>query len=86
MLSSFTTVLRLRVSRKSSENGDEERCDAPEQWQKLAWVILVELLSYHFPSHVRWIETQDLFFEHYKFEHFVEIGPSPTLTGMAVVR
>jgi 3-oxoacyl-ACP reductase-like protein len=33
---------------------------------------------------VRWIETQDLFFEQYKFERFIEIGPSPTLTGMAV--
>jgi hypothetical protein len=30
---------------------------------------------------VRWIEIQDLFFEHYKFERFVETGPSPTLTG-----
>jgi len=25
-----------------------------------------------------------LFFEQYKFERFIEIGPSPTLTGMAV--
>jgi fatty acid synthase subunit alpha len=33
---------------------------------------------------VRWIETQDLFFQRYKFERFIEIGPSPTLTGMAV--
>jgi 3-oxoacyl-ACP reductase-like protein len=63
---------------------DEERWDAPEQRQKLAWVILVELLSYQFASPVRWIETQDLFFEQYKFERFIEIGPSPTLTGMAV--
>jgi malonyl CoA-acyl carrier protein transacylase len=63
---------------------DEERWDAPEQRQKLAWVLLVELLSYQFASPVRWIETQDLFFEQYKFERFIEIGPSPTLTGMAV--
>ena len=63
---------------------DEEHWDAPEQRQKLAWVILVELLSYQFASPVRWIETQDLFFEEYKFERFIEIGPSPTLTGMAV--
>jgi len=62
---------------------DEERWGAPEQRQKLAWVILVELLSYQFASPVRWIETQDLFFEQYKFERFIEIGPSPTLTGMA---
>ena len=63
---------------------DEEHWDAPEQRQKLAWVLLVELLSYQFASPVRWIETQDLFFGQYKFERFVEIGPSPTLTGMAV--
>ncbi len=62
---------------------DEERWDAPEQRQKLAWVLLVELLSYQFASPVRWIETQDLFFQRNKFERFIEIGPSPTLTGMA---
>src|SRR6267142_610722 len=62
---------------------DEEGWDAPEQRQKLAWVLLVELLSYQFASPVRWIETQDLFFKQYKFERFIEIGPSPTLTGMA---
>ena len=32
---------------------------------------------------MRWIETQDLLFTLYKFERFIEIGPSPTLTGMA---
>lgn len=63
---------------------DEEDWGAPEQRQKLAWVLLVELLSYQFASPVRWIETQDLFFQRYKFERFIEIGPSPTLTGMAV--
>ena len=26
---------------------------------------------------------QDLFFGQYKFERFIEVGPSPTLTGMA---
>jgi fatty acid synthase subunit alpha, fungi type len=62
---------------------DEERWDAPERRQKLAWVLLVELLSYQFASSVRWIETQDLFFEQYKFERFIEVGPSPTLAGMA---
>jgi malonyl CoA-acyl carrier protein transacylase len=62
---------------------DEGRWDAPEQRQNLAWVLLVELLSYQFASSVRWIETQDLFFEQYKFDRFIEVGPSPTLTGMA---
>ena len=50
---------------------NEERWDAPEPRQKLAWVLLVELLSYQFASSVRRIETQDLFFKQYKFEHFI---------------
>ena len=36
---------------------DEERWNAPERRQKLAWVLLVELLSYQFASLVRWIKT-----------------------------
>jgi fatty acid synthase subunit alpha len=36
-----------------------------------------------FSSPVRWIETQDLLFDYYEFERMVEVGPSPTLTGMA---
>jgi fatty acid synthase subunit alpha, fungi type len=62
---------------------DQENWGSVEQRQKLAYVILVELLAYQFASPVRWIETQDLLFQHYKFERFIEIGPSPTLTGMA---
>lgn len=62
---------------------DQENWGSPEQRQKLAYVILVELLAYQFASPVRWIETQDILFQQYKFERFIEIGPSPTLTGMA---
>ncbi|KAI0077780.1 fatty acid synthase [Panus rudis PR-1116 ss-1] len=62
---------------------DQEQWGAPEQRQKLAYVILVELLAYQFASPVRWIETQDILFTKYSFERFIEIGPSPTLTGMA---
>ncbi|KAI0787467.1 fatty acid synthase [Fomes fomentarius] len=62
---------------------DQENWGSPEQRQKLAYIILVELLAYQFASPVRWIETQDLLFSQYKFERFIEIGPSPTLTGMA---
>jgi len=46
--------------------------------QQLAYTILVEL-----PWPVRWIETQDPLFTSFKFERLVELGPSPTLTGMA---
>lgn len=56
---------------------------SPEQRQKLAYTILVELLAYQFASPVRWIQTQDLLFTHYNFERLVELGPGPTLTGMA---
>jgi len=62
---------------------DQENWGAPEQRQKLAYVTLVELLAYQFASPVRWIETQDILFTRYDFERFIEIGPSPTLTGMA---
>ncbi|QRW18188.1 fatty acid synthase subunit beta [Rhizoctonia solani] len=56
---------------------------SPEQRQKLAYTILVELLAYQFASPVRWIQTQDLLFTYYNFERLIELGPGPTLTGMA---
>ncbi len=62
---------------------DQDNWGSAEHRQKLAYIILVELLAYQFASPVRWIETQDILFNQYKFERFVEIGPSPTLTGMA---
>ncbi|KAI0918227.1 hypothetical protein AcV7_007029 [Taiwanofungus camphoratus] len=62
---------------------DQENWGSPEQRQKLAYIILVELLAYQFTSPVRWIEMQDILFTRYDFECFIEIGPSPTLTGMA---
>ena len=62
---------------------EEEEWGSAEQRQQLAYVILVELLAYQFASPVRWIETQDLLFTVHDFHRFIEIGPSPTLTGMA---
>uniref|UniRef100_A0A0W0EUQ4 Putative fatty acid synthase n=1 Tax=Moniliophthora roreri TaxID=221103 RepID=A0A0W0EUQ4_MONRR len=62
---------------------DQDHWGAEEQRQRLAYIILVELLAYQFASPVRWIETQDLLFTKYSFERFIEVGPSPTLTGMA---
>jgi len=62
---------------------DEEDWGSVDQRQQLAYVILVELLAYQFASPVRWIQTQDLLFTVHDFERFIEIGPSPTLTGMA---
>ena len=62
---------------------DEENWGSDANRQQLAYIILVELLAYQFASPVRWIETQDLLFTHFKFERLIELGPSPTLTGMA---
>lgn len=62
---------------------ERDNWSSPELRQRLAYTILVELLAYQFASPVRWIETQDILFQHFNFERFIEIGPSPTLTGMA---
>lgn len=55
----------------------------PEVEQELAHILLTELLAYQFASPVRWIETQDVFLKDMNSERVVEIGPSPTLSGMA---
>jgi fatty acid synthase subunit beta len=62
---------------------DQDNWASAEQRQRLAYIILVELLAYQFTSPVRWIETQDHPFKNFDFQRFIEIGPSPTLTGMA---
>jgi fatty acid synthase subunit alpha, fungi type len=68
---------------KVLKNWDAKKWGSPEQRQMLAYTILVKLLSYQFASPVRWIETQDLLFTKFSFERLIELGPSPTLTGMA---
>ncbi|CUM67914.1 uncharacterized protein PRCAT00005625001 [Priceomyces carsonii] len=55
----------------------------PEIEQELSHTLLTELLAYQFASPVRWIETQDVFLKDNNSERVVEIGPSPTLAGMA---
>lgn len=55
----------------------------PEIEQELSHTLLTELLAYQFASPVRWIETQDVFLQQHNTERVVEIGPSPTLSGMA---
>ncbi|KAF8299660.1 hypothetical protein DL93DRAFT_2102899 [Clavulina sp. PMI_390] len=62
---------------------DKENWGVYTQLQKLTLPILAELLAYQFASPVRWIETQDLPFAHYRFKRFIELGPGPNLTGMA---
>ncbi|KAJ3916064.1 fatty acid synthase [Lentinula edodes] len=68
---------------KVLKNWDEENWGSAAQRQNLTYIILVELLAYQFASPVRWIQTQDLLFSHFNFERLIELGPSPTLTGMA---
>lgn len=55
----------------------------PEIEQELSHTLLTELLAYQFASPVRWIETQDVFLKQHNTERVIEIGPSPTLAGMA---
>lgn len=83
MPNSSTTVRRLHGSRKPFASGTTNTGTPLSSGRGLPGVLLVELLSYsyQFASPYRWIETQDLFFEHYKFERFIEIGPSPTRTA-----
>ncbi|GAA5924777.1 hypothetical protein JCM1841_004145 [Sporobolomyces salmonicolor] len=68
---------------KILKNWEEEHWGAKENRNKLGYAILIELLAYQFASPVRWIETQDILFKDFKFERLIELGPSPTLTGMA---
>jgi fatty acid synthase subunit alpha, fungi type len=62
---------------------EQEKWAGAENRQRLAYIILVELLTYQFTSPVRWIQTQDLLFTTFNFERLIKLGPSPTLTGMA---
>ena len=62
---------------------EQEKWASAENRQKLAYIILVELLRLTYTLPVPWIQTQDLLFTTFNFEHLVELGPSPTLTGMA---
>jgi fatty acid synthase subunit alpha, fungi type len=68
---------------KVLKNWEQDKGASAGNRQNLAYIILVELLAYQFASPVRWIQTQDLLFTTFNFERLVEIGPSPTLTGMA---
>jgi fatty acid synthase subunit beta len=56
----------------------------PHESRVVATKLMIELLAYQFASPVRWIESQDVLFQSpLATERFVEIGPAPTLSGMA---
>ncbi|KAJ2493399.1 fatty acid synthase alpha subunit Lsd1 [Coemansia sp. RSA 2050] len=50
--------------------------------QQVAYVLLIEVLSYQFSSPVRWIETQDVLLQQVKISRFVEVGPGNVLSNM----
>ncbi|ORX74997.1 hypothetical protein DL89DRAFT_320387 [Linderina pennispora] len=49
----------------------------------LARTLLIELIAYQFASPVRWIATQKLLFGTLSVDRLIEVGPTPTLNGMA---
>ncbi|ORX48172.1 fatty acid synthase [Piromyces finnis] len=61
----------------------DDKYASPLLQQKLGYILLIELLAYQFASAVRWIETQDRLFVDIGVERLIEIGPGPTLSGMA---
>lgn len=68
---------------KVLKNWSDDKYATPAQQQRLGYILLVELLAYQFASPVRWIETQDQLFKNFQVERLIELGPSPTLCGMA---
>ncbi|PVU85583.1 hypothetical protein BB559_006933 [Furculomyces boomerangus] len=65
------------------KNWNESEMKDPIKRQLMAHSFIVEMISYQFASPVQWIKTQDVLFKDFKFERFVEIGPSKILCGMA---
>ncbi|KAJ2743316.1 fatty acid synthase alpha subunit Lsd1, partial [Coemansia sp. BCRC 34301] len=62
---------------------DQQRVAAdPAYEQHVAYVLLIETLSYQFSSPVRWIETQDVLLQQVKVSRFVEVGPGNVLSNM----
>ncbi|KAJ1944870.1 fatty acid synthase alpha subunit Lsd1, partial [Linderina pennispora] len=60
----------------SVQSSEDER-------DRLARVLLTELLAYQFASPVRWIETQNQILCNFSIRRLIEIGPTATLCGMA---
>ncbi|KAJ2872452.1 fatty acid synthase alpha subunit Lsd1, partial [Coemansia aciculifera] len=62
---------------------DQHRLVAdPAYEQQIAYVLLIEVLSYQFSSPVRWIETQDVLLQQIKISRFIEVGPGNVLSNM----
>ena len=50
---------------------------------EIATTLLIELLAYQFCMPVEWIRTQDTMFRDLEAKRLIELGPTPTLSGMA---
>ena len=64
---------------------EQEKWASVENRQKLAYIILVELLAYQFASPVRWIQTQDLLFTTFNFECPIAVTPAVSITNTTAV-
>ena len=49
---------------------EQDKWASAENHQKLAYIILVELLAYQFASPVCWIKTQDLLFTAFNISRY----------------
>ncbi|KAJ1946677.1 fatty acid synthase alpha subunit Lsd1, partial [Linderina macrospora] len=61
---------------------DNSALENQAELQRLAHVLVIELLAYQFASPVRWIETQSALLEEVQAARIVEVGPSATLGDM----
>ncbi|KAJ2718169.1 fatty acid synthase alpha subunit Lsd1, partial [Coemansia sp. Benny D115] len=77
-----SAVIAHELSKWPADEEAAFEADKAER-RRLAWLMVVELLSYQFASPVKWIETQDRAFNELGVERFVEIGVSATLCRMA---
>ncbi|ETM01359.1 holo-[acyl-carrier-protein] synthase [Phytophthora nicotianae] len=79
----FQKVYAATRSRYLAEILDSKKWESASKAQ-LAHLLIVELLAYQFASPVQWIKTQQLLFSQGGVHRFVEIGPAPALTNMAL--
>ncbi|KAJ2157084.1 fatty acid synthase alpha subunit Lsd1 [Coemansia sp. RSA 552] len=82
----FRQVFRATQSpvvRKVLRSWSAAALDDPAQKERLALLLLIELLAYQLASPVQWIKTQEYIIGRANVQRLVEIGPSPVLCGMA---
>ncbi|ETM54546.1 hypothetical protein L914_02136, partial [Phytophthora nicotianae] len=79
----FQKVYAATRSRYLAEILDSKKWESASKAQ-LAHLLMVELLAYQSASPVQWIKTQQLLFSQGGVHRFVEIGPAPALTNMAL--